>query len=179
MGEGGRSSLEAEALSAPLDPLVGTGLREEVTMGQQDDGVFRSGVLLHVTKKDGRRQALKVFKLEARIARLMKMGGINADFVQPELVVRKVVAGAYDGVKTHELDNLIAETAAYLATDHPDYSQLAARVAVSALHRITLASFSETVLKLSQYVHKETDTLCGKVLVCQCVRSVSVCSYSC
>ena len=69
----------------------------------------------------------------------------------------------YVGVKTHELDELMAETAAYLAVDHPDYSQLAARVAVSALHRTTLASFSETILKLSQYVHKDTNTPCPKV----------------
>jgi hypothetical protein len=42
------------------------------------------------------------------------------------------VAGAYNGVKTSELDQLMAETAAYLATDHPDYSHLAARV--SGIH---------------------------------------------
>jgi len=135
----------------------------QVPIGHEVDGVYRSGVLLHVTKKDGRTQPLKVFKLEARVARLMKMGGINADFVDTDLIVQKVVAGSYDKVKTTELDSLMSETAAYLATDHPDYSHLAARVAVSALHRTTLASFSETILLLAQYVHKETDTACGKV----------------
>ena len=105
----------------------------------------------------------QVFKLEARLSRLVKMGGLNADFVKPDLVVRKVVAGSYNGVRTSELDELMAETAAYLATDHPDYSLLAARVAVSALHRQTLGSFVETVQLMASYVHKETETACGKV----------------
>jgi len=124
-GVGGRESLETEAQTAPTNPgvLAATAMNE-LPMGHEVDGVYRSGVLLQVTKKDGRTQPLKVFKLEARVARLMKMGGINTDFVFPELVVQKVVAGAYNGVKTSELDGLMAETAAYLATDHPDYSQV-------------------------------------------------------
>jgi len=43
------------------------------------------------------------------------------------------------------------------------HEQLAARVAVSALHRTTLSSFSETIALLSGYVHRETATACGKV----------------
>ena len=137
--------------------------KSQVPLGHEVDGVYRSGVLLHVTKKDGRTQPLKVFKLEARVARLMKMGGINANFVNTDLVIQKVVAGSYNKVRTSELDSLMSETAAYLATDHPDYSHLAARVAVSALHRTTLSSFSETIHLLAGYVHKETETACGKV----------------
>lgn len=36
---------------------------------------------------------------------------------------------------TSELDNLAAETAAYMNIDHPDYAKLAARVSVSNLHK--------------------------------------------
>jgi ribonucleoside-diphosphate reductase alpha chain len=46
-------------------------------------------------------------------------------------VARKVISGLYDGVKTTELDNLAAETAASLTTKHPDYAVLAARIAIS------------------------------------------------
>ena len=35
-----------------------------------------------------------------------------------------------------ELDNLAAETAATMAVQHPDYAVLAARVAVSNLHKV-------------------------------------------
>lgn len=51
-------------------------------------------------------------------------------------LLAQVINGSYDKVKTWELDSLASETAAYLATEHPDYSLLAGRIAVSALHRV-------------------------------------------
>jgi hypothetical protein len=54
------------------------------------------------------------------------------------LIAQKCINGVYHGVKTSELDSLAAETAAYLTTEHPDYSILAARIAVSNLHKQTL-----------------------------------------
>lgn len=41
-----------------------------------------------------------------------------------------------------ELDNLVAETAATMSIKHPDYASLAARVAVSNLHKETKKNFS-------------------------------------
>jgi len=41
----------------------------------------------------------------------------------------------YDGVTTAVLDNLAAETCAYMNLIHPQYSLLAARIAVSNLHK--------------------------------------------
>ncbi len=86
------------------------------------------------------------------------------------LVAQKVAAGVYKGVTTSELDELAAETAAALTSTHPDYAivgrrrarcraflepaspcshprcaaQLAARIAVSNLHKSTMKSFVET-----------------------------------
>lgn len=54
----------------------------------------------------------------------------------------KVISGLYPGVTTIELDNLAAETAATLTTKHPDYAILAARIAVSNLHKETKKVFS-------------------------------------
>jgi ribonucleoside-diphosphate reductase alpha chain len=45
-------------------------------------------------------------------------------------------------VSTVELDSLAAETAASLTTKHPDYATLAARIAVSNLHKQTTKTFS-------------------------------------
>lgn len=53
------------------------------------------------------------------------------------IVAQKVIAGLYKGVSTVELDNLAAETAASMTTHHPDYAILAARIAVSNLHKKT------------------------------------------
>lgn len=57
-------------------------------------------------------------------------------------ITMKVIQGLYSGVTTVELDTLAAETAATLTTRHPDYAILAARIAVSNLHKETKKVFS-------------------------------------
>lgn len=67
----------------------------------------------------------------------------------------KVISGIYQGVTTVELDTLAAETAATMTTKHPDYAILAARVAVSNLHKETKKIFSGTLsFKNCEIVHK-------------------------
>jgi ribonucleoside-diphosphate reductase alpha subunit len=51
---------------------------------------------------------------------------------------------------------LAAQTAASLATQHPDYSILAARISVSNLHKSTEAKFSELVKSFREYTHPKT-----------------------
>ena len=91
-----------------------------------------------VIKRDGRRESVKFDKVTARIEKLCY--GLHMDFVSPIAVAMKVIDGIYDGVTTVELDNLAAETAASLTTKHPDYAILAARIAVSNLHKVTSKS---------------------------------------
>lgn len=52
-----------------------------------------------------------------------------------------------------ELDNLAAETAAYLTTKHPDYATLAARIAISNLHKETKKVFSTVIEDLYTHNH--------------------------
>jgi hypothetical protein len=53
---------------------------------------------------------------------------------------------------THDVvQNLSAETAAYLTTKHPDYAILAARIAVSNLHKETKKNFSHVIRDLYNY----------------------------
>jgi ribonucleoside-diphosphate reductase alpha chain len=78
--------------------------------------------------------------------------GLN-ELVDPVKVAMRVIEGLYDGVSTSELDNLAAETAASMTIAHPDYAQLAARVAISNLHSNTKKSFSETMKDMYNYVN--------------------------
>ena len=71
-------------------------------------------------------------------------------------MVLQVVQGVYPGVTTTELDNLAAETAAYMSTKHPDYSLLAGRIAVSNLQKNTKKSFSQTLTDLYSYIDPKT-----------------------
>ncbi len=109
---------------------------------------------MYVFKRDGRRESVKFDKITARIEKLCY--SLDPFFVQPLEVARKVISGLYDGVKTTELDNLAAETAASLTTKHPDYAVLAARIAISNLHKNTLKSFSATMKRLFTYVDPKT-----------------------
>jgi ribonucleoside-diphosphate reductase alpha chain len=109
---------------------------------------------MYVIKRDGRRESVKFDKVTARIEKLSY--GLDSNFVQPIEVAKKVVSGIYDGVTTAELDNLAAETAASMTTKHPDYAILAARVAISNLHKNTLKSFSATMKRLYTYVDSKT-----------------------
>ncbi|KAK9808676.1 hypothetical protein WJX72_001770 [[Myrmecia] bisecta] len=98
---------------------------------------------MFVVKRDGRQEPVHFDKITARITKLSY--GLNPDFCDPVMVAQKVTAGVYKGVTTSELDELAAETAASMTANHPDYALLAARIAVSNLHKNTLKSFSETV----------------------------------
>ncbi|OSX72323.1 hypothetical protein BU14_0445s0005 [Porphyra umbilicalis] len=106
-----------------------------------------------VVKRNGVRQPVQFDKITARVKKLAY--GLDP-IVDVTEVAQKVCAGVYDGVKTTELDDLASETAAYLSTKHHDYSRLAARIAVSNLHKETTKSFSSTVAKLAGYVNPQT-----------------------
>ena len=71
-------------------------------------------------------------------------------------ISQKVIQGIYPGVTTTELDNLAAETAASYTTRHPDFATLAARIAVSNLHKNTQKSFSATAELLYHYIDPKT-----------------------
>jgi ribonucleoside-diphosphate reductase alpha chain len=109
---------------------------------------------MYVIKRDGRRESVKFDKITARIEKLCY--GLDATYVQPVEVALRVVNGLYDGVKTTELDNLAAETAASMTTKHPDYAILAARIAISNLHKETNKSFSSTIKRLYTYEDPKT-----------------------
>lgn len=94
-------------------------------------------------------------KITARIKKLCY--GLDQRYVDSVQISLKVVQGLYDGVTTTELDNLAAETAASMTTVHPDFAKLAARIAVSNLHKNTDKSFSTTVSELHRYVDPKTD----------------------
>lgn len=110
--------------------------------------------LMKVKKRDGRSEEVSFDKIMRRIYYLCD--GLDQRYIDIIEICKKVILGLYDGVSTSILDNLAAETAASMATVHPDYAILAARIAVSNLHKNTSASFSETMKMLHEYVDPKT-----------------------
>lgn len=107
-----------------------------------------------VIKRDGRRESVRFDKITARIENLCN--GMDTRYIHPIEVAKKVIDGLYDGVKTTELDNLAAEVCASLTVKHPDYAVLAARIAISNLHKTTSQSFSNTMKRLYTYINPKT-----------------------
>ncbi|SCV99886.1 LAFE_0B04676g1_1 [Lachancea fermentati] len=106
---------------------------------------------MFVYKRDGRQEPVKFDKITARISRLCY--GLDPKHIDAVKITQRIISGVYEGVTTVELDNLAAETCAYMTTIHPDYATLAARLAISNLHKQTTKQFSQVVSDLYHYVN--------------------------
>ena len=109
---------------------------------------------LQVVKRNGEKVDVRFDAISEKLTTLAQ--GLNEDWVDAGYVTKLVIEGLYDGVTTSELDELSAETAASLASHHPDYSKLAARICVDNLHRSTKSVFSEVISDLREYIDPES-----------------------
>jgi ribonucleoside-diphosphate reductase alpha chain len=108
---------------------------------------------MFVIKRDGRKERVKFDKITARIRKLCY--GLNP-IVDPIIISLAVSKGLFSGVTTTELDDLAAQHAAVLTSEHPDYAILASRIAVSNLHKQTTKIFTEVVKRLYSFVNPKT-----------------------
>ena len=108
---------------------------------------------MYVEKRSGKQELIQFDKITARVHKLSY--GLNSH-VEPVKVAMRVIDGIYDGVATTQLDDLAAEVAATMAVQHPDYAKLAARIAVSNLHKNTKKVFSEVMKDLYEYINPNT-----------------------
>lgn len=109
----------------------------------------------NIVKRDETTQKVDIAKIEKRITALTY--GLEKQHINLHGIVQRVIDGIYDGMTSEELDNLAAETCAYMNIVHPDYSKLAARIAVSMLHKNTKESMKETADSLYNCTDK-----CGR-----------------
>lgn len=109
---------------------------------------------MHVLKRDGHKEPVHFDKITARIETLCY--GLDMNYVDPSAIALRVITNLCSGVTTIELDNVAAETAATMINQHPDYATLAARIAISNLHKETKKVFSEVITDL--YLTKNSIT---------------------
>ncbi|MFN0082880.1 MAG: ribonucleoside-diphosphate reductase subunit alpha [Ferruginibacter sp.] len=109
---------------------------------------------MQVIKRSGKKESVHFDKVTSRVMKLSY--GLQLKSEDIIEIAKKVVSGIYNNVSTTELDNLAAETAASFTTRHPDFAVLAARIAVSNLHKNTKKSFSETAELLYNYIDNKT-----------------------
>ena len=106
---------------------------------------------MYVVKRNGKHEPVMFDKITSRLEKLTY--GLSKE-VDPVLISQKVVSGVYKGVNTQELDELAAQTAAYMCTHHPDFSILAGRICASNLHKNTPNTFREAMSILYNNRHE-------------------------
>lgn len=102
---------------------------------------------MFVVKRNNAREEVSFDKVLTRLRKLSS--GLDVNFFE---VAQKVCTRIYDGVKTSELDELAAQICSSQMVEHPDYGELAVRVAVSNHQKNTSPSFSETITLLYENV---------------------------
>jgi ribonucleoside-diphosphate reductase alpha subunit len=130
---------------AKIDPSSRLNPRHNERMG------FSNTLSMQVVKRDGRAEDVSFDKVLERIRRAADGLSVN-----PAAIAQKVLGQIYNGVKTTELDELTSQLAASLATVHPDYGTLAARIAISNHQKNTTTSFSEVMTQLGNQKHPKT-----------------------
>lgn len=107
-----------------------------------------------VVKRDGRLESVKFDKITRRIEHLCF--GLDRDYIDVIAIVKKIIGGIHDHITTATIDTLAAETIAAMTVYHSDYAILAARIAISNLHKETSKSFSTTVKRLYNHTNPLT-----------------------
>jgi len=98
---------------------------------------------MKVLKRNGHVTDMLFDKVTKRISDLCS--DLN---VQPDKVAQKVFASMYDGIRTTEIDDISADIAVNMITEHPDYEQLATRIVVSNMQKSNPKCFSDCMIQL-------------------------------
>lgn len=103
---------------------------------------------MKVIKRSGDVVEMLFDKVTKRIQKLNSAPEFEVLNVQPDKVAQKVFTSMYDGVSTSEIDNLSAEVAIGMITEHPDYETLATRIVVSNLQKNCPKTFTDAMIAL-------------------------------
>jgi ribonucleoside-diphosphate reductase alpha subunit len=105
---------------------------------------------MYVTKRSGKREIISFDKILKRVKYIGKEFNLS-NIAYAQLTV-KVIDQIYDGIKTTLIDELTAEEAASMISQHPDYSMLASAISVSNLHKNTNDSFYLSMKVLYDFI---------------------------
>ncbi len=104
---------------------------------------------MRVQKRNNSFEEVSFDKILKRIKLLCIGDEFNKKLIiDPTLIAQKVCSEIYDGVKTHELDELSSQISASMYSTHPEYAILASRISISNHHKNTDETFSNIIEKL-------------------------------
>lgn len=106
---------------------------------------------MFVIKRSGQKVPMRYDSITDRNIELSKDLDIDVAYLS-----KMVIQSLKNGMTTTEIDELAAETAAYMSSYEPDYDVLAARITVSNHQKSTSSSFFETMKQIYEHINKDT-----------------------
>lgn len=100
---------------------------------------------MKVIKRDGTEQPVYFDKITNRIEKILNEMECDTQSVDCVKISQKICGDVHDGISTSVIDELAAQTAMSMITEHPDYGELAARIVISNLHKNTSPNFCEVM----------------------------------
>jgi len=128
------------SLTSPLD------LETRSQESNDSDGQIhtQNTFKMFVEKRSGRKVRVNFQNVAKRLKSLMtRSPALSPETVDVDRVAQRVIGMIADGMKTSDIDGLLATTLVGLQSTHPDHGVLASRVVVSSLHKETPATASE------------------------------------
>lgn len=116
--------------------------------------------MVHLVKKNGQTVPFDSAILTKFLTHLSsELGPLSPKLVHVDIarIVQRIEEGVFSGVTTNQLFDLCAETCASMTTVHPDYSYLASRISVAAIHKETTSSLKDTAIKLYEFYQSGTN----------------------
>lgn len=101
---------------------------------------------MYVIKKNGQHELLQSEKMHNRLIKLC----FGLHHVNVDLIIDQVTNTIIEGITTKQLDDEMAECAAEMSRDHPQYTKLAARIKMAILHNETSADYSSVIKQLNE-----------------------------
>ena len=111
---------------------------------------------MKVIKRNNKSETFSFDKILFRIKKLAAQAKISLNF---QALVMKIVDQLYDGIRTYEIDELMAQQCAYLITQHLDYGKLASYLVISNNQKKTQNLFSKAMMMLNNWENIRGDKM--------------------
>ena len=115
-------------------------------------GSWDGGPQMYVIKRSGAKEAIAFDKISKRLKKCCKE--IQTVEINTTKFALRVIEQLHDNITTQKIDEITADLAASMSSQHYDYNTLAGRIIISNMHKSTPTTFSKSVKKLYQYVDK-------------------------
>ena len=110
------------------------------------------GPQMYVIKRSGAKEAIAFDKISKRLKKCCKE--IQTVEINTTKFALRVIEQLHDNITTQKIDEITADLAASMSSQHYDYNTLAGRIIISNMHKSTPTTFSKSVKKLYQHVDK-------------------------